>query len=570
MKFFRFFLIFLIKQTVFISGKELIQLINDLNPYEIVIFIDNLLNISFVQVNLIENLLNYNPVVLIDLNKVNQMKENRPTEMLILKNPRASITFIILPSIESEISDILGNVIKKAPTSPRPKSLLFLPTKFSNQDRLKNILTNAWSLKFLDFSIVSTTSEKNHLFMTYNPFLNACIVKDLEDTNELFPDKLKNLHGYSLKTQAFNTPPFLVTKIENNKTVQVSGFVFTQLEYIAKKLNFKFQFLKDPPDDPAIKEIVKNLELDNINISPLGIMLVKDYQSRNISLGYPNKLAKLVVVVPIIKTHIIGVTAEMFMILLTFFIIFTIFYIFVQSLKYHSDYWNNFYIFGILLGIPIKKPEGRINKIVYLTIAILSIIFSNNYFSMLSDIKLHLIDQELKSYDDLRRLNIPIYVPIYYNVIKDANENEKDFFQETSVGFECYKVLIETNNASCVYTFLRAQYYTKTQLNSRGERVMKISDISFRHELEMFFYEKASPFAEKIEQSMRQIFESNIIALLESNANSKFQIIDSKQPRLADEILLKQIVLITLSIGYVLAFLFFVYETVHFNGTFKK
>lgn len=558
---------FLAHQSWILQTKELKGLIDDLNPYTTAIFTDISTKTNLFHTYFLNNLLNYLPSILIYLNKMNQTNVIRLFKRSIFQKSRRSVIYIILSSDESKISNILEDIDEISFVSSRPKSLLLLP-EICYYESVKKSLVKAWSLKFLDFSVVKTNPDGNHEFITYNPFSNDYIIKNLKDTDELFPDKLKNLHGYHLKTRAFDESPFLSIEVKNNKVVKVSGFFFSPIESIAKKLNFKLQIIEDPHNSTeTVKKIVKNLETNEINISPIGLLLVKNFQNRNITVGNPSKLSMLVVVAPIIKTPRIDLTSNMFIVILMFMIIFIIFFILVHFLKFYSNYWNCFYIFGILIGVPTVQPRRDFNKIVYLTIAILSVIFSNSYFSMLADVKLQVIDQEINSYDDIVRLNMTIYVPGVYNVYNDIEEDKKGFFQEISKNFRCYELLIKTNNACCIYTFTTAEYYLKTLLDTRQQRIMKLTGITFQHKLEGYFYEKASPFAEKIEHSLQQLFESNIISVMKSKAENKVRFVSLKQSQLAEEILLNRVVLSFTCIGFFWAFIVFAYEYAHFYNT---
>lgn len=262
------------QQTIILQAKNLQELISNLNPYGAVILTDNLRKINREQTDFLRSLMNHNPAIVIDLNIVNDRNDDRSTRMPVSQ----STIYIILPSRESEISNILDNIVKISPVSSRPKTLLLLPTKFS-EDELKKIFNEAWSLKFLDFTVIIPDVGRNHYLMTYNPFTNDYITNDLRNVDELFLDKLENVHGYPMKTRAFHIPPLLTTEIKNNKIIKVSGSSYSRIEYVAKKLNFNLTFMEDSHNvTVSIDKMVTNLEWNEINMSPTGFFLKKNFK----------------------------------------------------------------------------------------------------------------------------------------------------------------------------------------------------------------------------------------------------------------------------------------------------
>lgn len=176
---------FFLKHIANMHAEKLNKLIN-LNPYSLVIFTDNFQGINFYQTTL-NSLRSQSSAINIDLNKTKQINYNRSSEISIFKNPRKSAIYIIIPSEEIKISDILDDIINISPASSRPKTLLFLQSRLNFDE--KKILNKAWSLQFLDFSIIK--KSVNNTFTKYNPFFENFTIKASKDVDELFPDKHK-------------------------------------------------------------------------------------------------------------------------------------------------------------------------------------------------------------------------------------------------------------------------------------------------------------------------------------------------------------------------------------------
>lgn len=568
MNFFWWIILVLDPRMVSTTAVELKKLINKIGSYQTVVFNDNSMN----QTTFLKNLMTCNPTVIVNSNKpLNLISVNESTQLSIFHYSQQLSIHIIIFSSLAKVSGILNNIVNMSPQKSRPKTLLLTPISNSDQN-LKKIFLEAWLLKFLDFSIIQYDTDRNHVFLTYNPFMKKYQKKNLKDVEELFPDKLKNAYGYPLKTRVFDIPPVLVTETINNRIVNVKGFLFSRIEVAAEKLNFKLEYMEDSHNvSEALQKMRENLELNEINVSPLALPLSKIFQKNNILIGYPFELRKLLAIVPIIKVPRIDITINVFMLMLIFCFILIIFFSVTCTLKLNVSYWNIFYIFGLLIGTPIAKPQKKVSRIIYLTIAVLSIIFSNEFFSKLADIKLLFVEQELNTLDDIHQLKIPIYVPNHYKLFNVTEQDQKvvPFIHKIDKIDECVDILIETNNAVCISSSYRAKHYFKSNINPRGRPVMKMADVSFQYQIHGYFYEKASPFAEKIENVFKRLFESHIISQHELLARNKIRIIIPKQ-LMSKKILLKQTVLIILGVGCVMAIITFVFELTYYHGFYKR
>lgn len=552
---------------IIIIATELQNMINNLAAYETVIFTDG----SMYQENFLEYFMNNKPSVIVDLNQfLNNTHEIQSFELSIFQNPRQSDVYIIITSILSRMSDILQKIIKIEPVKPRPRTVLFTSYRYSDED-LETIFIHAWSLKFLDFTIIKIDNIGDRVLLTFNPFTNKHTKEKLRDVSELFPDKLNNVNGYPLTTRAFNSPPFLFAEMKGNKIINIKGSRTTRIKIIAEKLNFKLTFIGNLLNTTEVVEkLSQNLESNEINMTPVGFRFNVILQKSNILLGYPESISQLTVIVPVIKTPRIDITLDMLILLFIFCIILIIFLTFACALKLSPDYWNVFHIFGILIGITIIEPPKRSDRIVYLTIAFLSIIFSNNYFSTLADLKLNFVEKKLNNLEDLYQSNIPIYSPNINYLFNDSKADKQllSYTQKIGTNDECIELLIKTNNVACVVSSYNAGHYLKTILNPQGRAVMKILDVPLQNTFIAFIYEKASPFLEKIEKLVLNVFESSLRSTGDQLASSKVRTIRQKES-FKEEILLKQIILIILSVGYTLATIIFVFEFLRSHACLK-
>lgn len=175
--------------------------------------------------------------------------DNRSLNMPILKNPRLSTIYIIFINKYTShlhsfsMYDVIDKFVTLAPVPTRPKCLLiFWNNTVWSDDELKKLLKHAWTNNFIDFTIWKI-SKINSVAIHYNPFTETFSSKNLLDTHEIFPDKLKNLNKYPISLPAYTLKPHIVAEKKINKTVNVRGMTYAYVKIIIEKLNFQPHFI---------------------------------------------------------------------------------------------------------------------------------------------------------------------------------------------------------------------------------------------------------------------------------------------------------------------------------------
>lgn len=146
---------------------------------------------------------------------------NMPTKMLLSKVCclcyNQLLSFIQMISVKSFVDYLKIQIIPKK----FPKFLITYSSNnlTSNDDmQILYLLKYAWQEKFMDFTILLKMNS-TPLIYYFNPFTNIVFREFLKnDDVEIFPDKLKNAHGY----------PFKVTSFEN-RIYPIEAFRKTQL-----------------------------------------------------------------------------------------------------------------------------------------------------------------------------------------------------------------------------------------------------------------------------------------------------------------------------------------------------
>lgn len=246
-----FILIILLQITNFSVAKSnnnwLDNVLNQLNSDSKISRVAVLTNIDgkfrFQQEVIFKKILQNYPMILINVSNNNKIAID--VSFRLSKFPRESIIYVILQNISrsdisNELNETLSLIIEKSSVSPRPKCLtiLFSDKEFKEIEITQQMLVSAWTLKFLDFSILRIGGIKTEIFF-YNPFNFTFYFNYFESTEAIFPDKLSNMNGYSINVAIYNKPPKmkLWKNYKTNKTKVISEDFF-YIQTLSRKLNF--------------------------------------------------------------------------------------------------------------------------------------------------------------------------------------------------------------------------------------------------------------------------------------------------------------------------------------------
>lgn len=508
----------------------------------------------------------------IDLAKMKSTKDNRSLQMPIFRNPRPSTIYVLQSTNfdSNQIYRISDDLVAISPISMRPKSLLVIHNdKNWSALNASKIVRYAWSLKFLDFSILKINTDNRMALLHYNPYTEIYSRFNLKIPKVIFPDKLNDVKCLSLKLPTFNVPPLIMVHNKSNKERQVTGSDFIYIKTVAEKLNFKFNSSFESHNNTKylMGKLLTNLENNEINIIPVAFLVTTYLQGRKLIIGNSMAQSKMAIVVPIIPVTELKVSFYIFIYMLSFAAIIISFSIFVHLMKFNSDNWEMLTIFQILVGIPIRaRPRQGVELIIFFTIVILSISYSCILTSSLSAIQLVQDETQFFTIEDIVQSRIPVYTS-YSAIDEDGIRIKKLFVNSKKVqdDGDCINMLIETNNVICIIPYDRAMYFVQKNLKTNGRPIMRIVDqLSFRHDQVAFAYEKASPYAEKFGKGLQLLTESGIPSFWESriyNGTATIHQLKKSSSANIKDILVIQLIIIA-CLGCLLSTTVFIYESV--------
>lgn len=542
------------------------KIINDFQPNKIIVF-SNFSKRSGHRCNdLFRIFINHIPTNTLNLNKISLMISNKSVQTLPSVQPDQSLIYTIFQceknTLETTLS-ILTKIVSFSPITARPKCLYIVSNSIDfSQDESRKMLQEAWYLKFLDFTILRM---KNGSFVSWNPFTNQYHQGYLKNTlTDLFPDKLINVNQYPLKLLMWNVLPQMLVEKRNNKVIKIDGSTYKYLKIISEKLNFNLNITFEPDDflDNAVKNSFVKLANNKINVMPISLFLAR-FRNKDLVIGYPIWVTRMVMVVPNILT--LGYNffnAEMYISAISFPLLIFIFTFLINLLKHKFQNWNVFRVCQILIGTPIVQPKKSYERVIFLTIVILSMLYTNIIFSNLTNTKVKPQVQEFNTYGDVLESDLPVYS--YYENLTDRSL-PKDLnqillkYKKIENNEKCIDLVFETNRAICFTTAVTANFWKQHYKYADGSPILKVANPSFRNQPLGIAFEKSSPYAEKFSKMIIKIFETQVASQLQKRPEIRFNKLTSE---IEIDILLIELEVILL-VGCFLATLAFIYEIRH-------
>lgn len=568
MKFIQLFIVLtFFKVGTSLHLREMSEITDHVKPYQVVICTDNFVK-DKVQDFFISKIIDRTPSMILNFSDMKKSHDNRSLSMPVFQNPRKSaiyiIYFIMYGEIEEKIFKILDEFVKTSPVPSRPKCLLILSCKNINwlfEDVLKKVLDYAWNLKFLDFTVLHFDKDNETICTNFNPFTKDYDSRYLKNISELFPDKLNDVKNYPLIMPVFNDEPYIMVQSTGNDVV-LKGASVGYIKIILEKMNFKHRYvmLQYNEYQELFENLTMKLENNEINLIPQDYMMNPYLYKRNLIIGTRVSIGHMVAVVPIKKVSRLFFSYGVLLYTLSFPVIMTIFYSLVKILKFDSTKWNIFYIFQVLIGVTTFPPQKQTQKFVFLLVGLLSVMYSTEFFSKFTDMKVLSEDKNFDTLEAILESKISIF-SIYTGYESDPVIMKNLFSKVKPVNKskDCINKLIESRSAICIASGVKAKYFAEFNLDQDMKPIMKISSMSLNAEFTAFPYERASPFAEKFDEIIQQITESGIIGRKKLKNQVNIRRYSKKISKEKKDILFDQLVVISI-IGYFLAMMVFLLE----------
>jgi hypothetical protein len=205
--------------------------------------------------------------------------------------PKTTGNFIFLESVGDEVKDVVDQVRNYSFWSSRMENHFIICGQVDDKKFLPNLLRVIWERSILNFVVVFVF-DRLEVF-SYNPFLQDGVtnLSFPGSTRTLFPDKLRNLHGYQLRVSLFVDFP-LTVKYKG----QWLGRDYDRLKMVAEMINATFKIIEAQNDTGyfgAYDDIMEN-KSDFCFITHFYMPNI----FQDVEYTYPHQLNAIVAVVP--------------------------------------------------------------------------------------------------------------------------------------------------------------------------------------------------------------------------------------------------------------------------------
>ena len=529
----------------------------EVNPRMIVAFTFNNPNYSINDNLIISKITQRFPLLLLNMDeKLETCKFSK-----LLESPRKYSIFIIILrnnlNNTRKMQEIIEIMISPA---PKPRLLaISVDEKAWDMNIFKNILLYGWKKKYLDFTILGKDKDNNLTIMFYNPFTKIFYNETYKSTTTIFPDKLNDMNGYSLKLPLWNAPPFILYNVSHS-SVKVVSDDYDAFVGICEKLNCTLNPVAIGSRNENISiNLLSSLEKNMYRFLVTGIFR-KRYGKKKILSGMDYDYVKLIFLVPklaVSEFSVPNIFGPLFR--ATVFIISFIYL--AKFLKFPKRFWNFMNLFNILLGNQVRfSPTSFLQKIFYLMIVFSAIGITAEF---LTPTKIQIINKgTLDSLEKISKSDMPLfatsqlYIDLYLQMF---NNTEMNYTFNNRIPMlklsakDCVEELLMRKTGICITTDFEGKYFAKQYLDKDGQSRLEIIDLNLFGSLVTYPYEKSSPIIEKFDIVMRRFWEAQINKHLRY---LKFKPENSESTSLYDEIkdqLTVQRFLIILFSGYIMA-----------------
>ncbi|KAJ8679238.1 hypothetical protein QAD02_015025 [Eretmocerus hayati] len=541
------------------------------------------------QNSIIARLMRESSLIAVKLQKITEHEKNRLFGLSIFQYPRSIALYVILlrdhnsKALSETVTNILELIINLSPVPTRPRCMLMLFNRDSDilkteYDYLNKILVSAWKLKFLDFTIVKISEKTGNMqkpiIYYYNPFTGVIHSENLNSTTAIFPDKLIDMNNYSFKVPVYNYPSLMTLEKDFTKSKpQIRSYEDTYLYIFSKKLNFSPELHLQtcvPADPTFFQKIFKKFKSGELNMMATQFLVGTILFNNSVVLGRMHSQTQFRIVAPVLPIEKSNLTKEIIIYLALFPSIVIIYVVTIRVMKLSDGEWKTVCILKALLGVPEKKMPSRLTtRVIYLNLLLLSVKYSSDAFSRLTDVKCIKGEQIFDTAEEILKQGFYVYIPP--SIQKQSYNDTTEFIRmikpklKIMSHVDCTKELIKKKDRFCLTPDPTSKYLVDTAYAKYRKRIIKLTKATDLKDYAAFTYEKGSPYVEKFDKIQQRLIEAGIEESYMKQERRKFYMEDDEEDK-AQDLLATQLYLI-LSICYAICILVFIREILE---NFKK
>ena len=489
--------------------------------------------------DIINQILSETPGLVIDLEDPGTEEKFIP--LSVFDEPRVTNFITIEDSLrtngkELDLKKTLDFLNKLSPRRIRPKFLIISLTTRKSYENEK-ILRQMWSKQYLDVTILQlaeqkaskNTSQNHHqveaTIHQLNPFTNVCEKLKFSRKIQWFPDKLRDMKGFTLNASLTYVAPYSIVRFnESGHLVHFSGADISTFEALAKKINFSTSIITSV----GAKEGIYNLKrksatgmvgmLLNHEINTMITTYVKIIPGKQSLTEYTRMIhsESLYALVPILPgPDVILNPGGLYMTLITILVIITLIYLVPRLLKFAEIYWQPIDILSLLLGMGVpQQPTTLPERIFFTSVIVVAFCYASEIFAGITSINLKVAtEMEFNTFEDLDSSGLTLI--LHPNLFNATFSDSEGVF--LNLKKKCLKLqrcpvqsLVKEKNISCLTTSSIAAATINSTRNKSGRPTMKIMKQPFWSSGSVMHLEKRSPYVERFNEILIRLSESGV------------------------------------------------------------
>lgn len=504
-------------------------------------------------------------------------------------NPRKTTVFVLIfSSLQPNFEVSMKFIDELSNKETKPKCLLFHLSGRMREFFYKHLLEQYWANNFLDVTIVEMkkislenflgTEETFAVLHQLNPFSKIYTREELSKSSELFPEKTRNLFGYSV--QYLGVSHYSVNwSIPDSKVEQFGGDMAMH-KVIAEQMNFsrniRKTIIKKMGPEGCYKEnytgllrgLVENEYRVFINLNI--VLFCKRTQflsSRIISLE-----SSYVVVPKIVKNemgnfNLIETCYEMLLLLSCF----SFAWIFSNVWKFDRRLLDIIEWFSIILAMPSEiRTENLRERLFFSTLLIAGTMSSCYFYTILSSINFQIDSEEFRTLEDVDNSGLPIWMNKnwYVTLIDDDEVFQFSDFDNKVHTFDparfhtvdCLRSLIKFKNVSCGLGLRSVQSMLRVYFKEFDEIRLKVIPYPLIPSVMGWLYEPGFPFAENYNRIMQRLIENGLLDKWALRMKFDENLLTNRSVDNVQIVKLQQLLYCILLVGFCLSILIFLVE----------
>ncbi|XP_031786661.2 uncharacterized protein LOC116417462 [Nasonia vitripennis] len=553
------------------------QIKSQLEPYQVTIFTNSEINSVWdIGRYEIQRILADIPTVAVDLGLLESPSKENLMSLPTLRQPRKVSLHVIIhyvtksdnEDLSKQLWDFFDFFVEASDIPRRPKCLMiiFIDYLVETNELLRNITEYAWTKKFLDLTIlvvdVADLKSRPYLF-NYNPFKNT-YEHQVWDPNKttLFPDKLRDMNNYTLRTTVFNYPPYLIIDSDNNSTKpNMDGIYYPLMRILSSYFNFTMLSIGEVDNSRtlALVETLYNLTSTGaVNLLPFPAAVETFAGFGGLELSSFFGCFDVAAIVPLHQDSDIDLSSQIYLLILSGTMLIFFLHIMARFLRFDRRFWRRDYIVRIIFTFSSPAvPKRLAERLLFLIVSTMAMQHSSNFLMQLVDVRIERKPQVLDNFYNIKQSRMPIFVDevMEQTFFSDDNSDKLvKFLHNKAIKqpnmINCIDKIKNNRSAICLTDLYLARFFTKNTSNTT--QVLKIRDPLFYCRPLACTFEKGSPYVEKFSEVVQSVTESGIQSMWKctKELETKFVKASNKLEDKKERSMLLVILLVCLGTGF--------------------